>query len=76
MDLVSDTDLAEEWGLSLKEFHALRKRHGWPHVKLGRFQYRFTRDQIAEIVATSTVKPKAQTAGESGLTDRSARRAS
>ena len=74
--LTSDVELAESWGLSPAKFHELRRKHNWPHVRLGRFEFRFTDEQIAEIVATSTVKPKRSAAGESGLTERSARRAS
>lgn len=71
--LTSDAELAEQWGIDLDKFHALRKRHGWPHVKLGRFEFRFTDEQIARIIASETVTPSQAPASESGLTPRSAR---
>lgn len=52
--LYTDAELAEQWGLDLDKFHQLRRRHRWPCVKLGRFEFRFTEDQVADIVAQHT----------------------
>lgn len=35
----------------------LRRKHRWPCVRLGRFDIRYTEDQVAAIVAMQTVKP-------------------
>lgn len=75
MNLTSDSDLADILGISLPKLHELRKRHGWPHVRVDRFTFRFTDEQIAEIVASRTVKgAKALKGTAAGLTERSARR--
>lgn len=76
MNLTTDTDLADKFGITVEELHELRRRHNWPHVRFSRFVVRFTDEHIAQIVATSTVTPKRSAAGESGLTERSAARAS
>lgn len=72
--LVTDTDLADQFGITVEKLHELRRKHKWPHVRLGRFEYRFTDDQVREIVAASSVVPKQSAARGSGLTERSARR--
>lgn len=77
MRLTSDVDLAAEFGITVEKLHDLRKRYGWPHVRLSRFDFRFTDEQIAEIVASRSVSPShsSQAASTAGLTERSARRA-
>lgn len=62
MDLTTDTQLAEQFGISLEKLHELRKRHHWPHVRLGRFGFRFTDEQIRQIVAQHS----AEAPGKSG----------
>lgn len=75
MNLTTDADLAERFGLDLTKFHTLRKRHSWPCVRFGRFDIRFTDLQVEQIVAAMSVAPtKAAKAAESGLTSRSASR--
>ena len=76
MNLVRETDLAARWDLTLEQFRLLRRRHGWAHVKFSRQDIRYTDAQVDHIVDQMTVvgQPKAKT--DSGLTDRSARRAS
>lgn len=76
MNLTTEAQLAAEI-LSLSETKVadLRRRHRWPHVRLGRFDVRYTDEQVAAIVAMETVKPKAETkVGLAGQTARSARR--
>lgn len=81
MGLITDARLAEEFGISLEKLHTLRKRHHWPCVKLGRFEYRFTPDQVEHIVALHTDVPKAPSSERAapvsiaGQTKRSASRA-
>lgn len=42
---------------SESEAAELRRKHKWPHVRLGRFKVRYTEDQVAAIVAMQTTKP-------------------
>lgn len=75
--LTTEAALAEDFGLTPEKVAELRRRHQWPHVRLGRFDVRYTDEQVAAIVAMQTVKPAAvKSAGISGQTPRSARRAS
>jgi hypothetical protein len=68
-----DLDLAASFGITVKKLHELRKRHHWPFVRLGRFEIRFTDEQVREIVAAQSVAP-ATKQPEVGLTARSANR--
>jgi hypothetical protein len=76
MKLTTETELADTFGLTVEKVGELRRRHNWPHVRLGRFDVRYTDEQVAAIVALETVKPKAakSAANLSGQTSRSARR--
>lgn len=57
---------------SESEAAELRRKHKWPHVRLGRFKVRYTEDQVAAIVAMQTTKPKAEpVVSLSGQTKRS-----
>lgn len=74
MSLRTDAAVAEEFGLTLEKFHELRRQHKWPHVRLGRFEFRFTEEQVAEILAMqSAVRPRGSK-GLPGQTVGSARR--
>lgn len=75
MKLTTDAELAEHFGIEVDELHDLRKRQGWPHVRLSRFVVRFTDAQVAQIVAMRSVEGAKSIAGETGLTERSARTA-
>lgn len=75
--LVTDADLAERLGIDLDKLHELRRAKKWPHVRLGRFTFRFTEEQIAEIVASHSFTPgksDAQAPSVPGQTARSASR--
>lgn len=75
MKLTTDVELAALFEIPVEKLHELRKRHGWPHVRLGRFGFRFTDEQIREIVASQTVAGSPALKGTAaGLTSRSARR--
>lgn len=75
--LTTDVQLAAEFEITVEKLHELRKRNHWPFVRLGRFDIRFTDQQVEQIVAAQSVVPGKQPA-TSGLTVRSAshRRAS
>lgn len=72
MNLTTDRELADKFGLTLERFHVLRKRHNWPHTRFGRFDIRFTDLQVEQIVAAMSVAPGK--ADASGLSTRSASR--
>jgi hypothetical protein len=78
MDLITDTQLAERFGIEVKKLHELRLRHHWPCVKLGRFEVRFTEAQVEQIVAKHTEAHGAPVTSSrpavSGQTARSAKR--
>lgn len=81
--LLTDVVLAERLALldtggrpDVAKLHRLRVRHGWPHVKLSRYDVRFTEQQAEQIIASLTKpqrKPKADDKPKNGLTNRSAR---
>lgn len=75
-NLQTDVDLAADLGVTVEKFHKLRRQHDWPHVRVDRFTFRFTQQQVEQIVAAMTVAPKRTTNGSRVLTQRSARRAS
>lgn len=76
MKLRTAEELADDFGIDVAELHRLRKRHHWPHVRLGRYEYRFTEEQVAEIVLSRSVAgdDARKAAADTGLTERSARR--
>lgn len=77
MNLHTERELADKFGLTESKAAELRRRHHWPHLRLGRFNIRYTDEQVAAIVAMETVKtPASKPTGIAGQTSRSARRAS
>ena len=77
MRLTTEAVLAEDFGLTPEKVAELRRRHQWPHVRLGRFDVRYTDEHVAAIVDMETVKTApAKPTGLAGQTTRSARRAS
>lgn len=46
----TDRELADRLSISVQKLHELRKRHDWPHVRLGRFDFRFTEEHVAQIL--------------------------
>lgn len=75
LQLTTDTELAALLGITVENVRA-RCRNGWPHVKPKRTVWLFTQEQVEQIVALQTVRPKTRAGGLSGQTPRSARRAS
>jgi hypothetical protein len=75
LELTREADLAADWGISPAKVARLRCANKWPHVRLSRFDVRYTDAQIEQIVAMQSAVggPRAKS---SGLTSRSARRAS
>lgn len=73
MRLATDADLAEQFGISLEEFHKLRRYNRWPCVKLGRREWRFTEAQVEQIITSQTVAAE-KPMPKGGQTQRSASR--
>lgn len=77
MNLTPEDDLAVMFGITAEKAADLRKRQSWPHVRLTRFDVRYTDEQIAAIVKARSVAGEQVIAGSaSGLTSRSAKKAS
>lgn len=78
--LTRESDLAEQLDKPVDWVAFHRCRDHWPHINLGRFDKRYTDQQIAQILAMYEVAPKAKAEATAldlaaGLTKR-ARRAS
>lgn len=76
ISLATEADLANilGGGMTPERVATLRRRNGWPCVRLSRFEIRFTDAQIEEIVSQHSrlsAKPTLRTAGQ---TKRSAAR--
>lgn len=76
MNLTTAADLAVEFGIDEKTLHRLRVRNNWPHVKLGRYDVRFTDAQVATILEIQSAKAAKPKSKGRGLTSRSAARSS
>ena len=77
MNLTTEADLAAMFEITPEKAAELRKRKGWPHVRVTRFDVRYTAEQIEQIVAAMSVTPSREVeVAKSGLTGRSAARAS
>lgn len=75
MKLHTEEAVAELFGLTPAKVADLRVRQTWPHVRLTRFDVRYTDDQLAEIIRLRSVAgEKAPSGTGKGLTARSARR--
>lgn len=78
MRLTTEQDLAEDvLQIPVEKAAELRRRHHWPHVRIGRFDVRYTDEQVVQIVEmhTAVSEPaKKVTPTITGQTARSARR--
>lgn len=79
MKLTTEKDLAERvLQIPVEKAAELRRRHRWPHVRIGRFDVRYTDEQVVQIVemhtAVSEPVKKTSTPTITGQTARSARR--
>jgi hypothetical protein len=57
VNLVTDAELAEKFRITVERLHTLRRRNHWPFVQLGRFDIRFTEQQVEQIVALHSEAP-------------------
>lgn len=67
--LVTDVELADQFGIDVARLHRLRREKKWPCVKFSRTDFRFTPEQVEQIVAMQTVKSGESTLA-AGLTKR------
>lgn len=57
MSLLTESQLAEDFGITEEKAAELRRRHRWPHVRLSRFEVRYTEEQVRLIVAKHSHTP-------------------
>lgn len=78
MSLTTEAQLAADFGIDEARAAELRRKHEWPHVRLGRFDVRYTEAQVEQIIAMQSVTPTKAVASTgskiSGQTARSAGR--
>lgn len=75
LHLTTEADFADMLGKPEAWVAERRRRKGWPHVRLGRFDIRYTDRHIEQIIAECEVKPAAKVQATSfGQTQRSQRR--
>jgi excisionase family DNA binding protein len=60
---LTDTDVAEHFGITVDKLRRLVKSEGWPHMRLGK-SYRFSAVHVAAIEALLEVKPAESTPAE------------
>jgi hypothetical protein len=75
MNLRTETELANLLAINPAKVADLRRRHNWPHIRLGRFDVRYTDAQVEQVLAIESVTPKrsdAEAALASGQSKRSA----
>jgi len=53
---LTDHELAAEFGISWQQVQQRCRTGQWPHLKVGR-KYRFTPEDVAQIIETFVVKP-------------------
>lgn len=53
--LITLAELADLFQIPVEELEVLRRRHRWPHVKMGRKNVRFTPEQVDLIIRQHTV---------------------
>lgn len=75
MNLRTEADLAEFLAIDAAKAADLRRRHSWPHIRLGRFDVRYTDAQVDQVLAIESVAPKrsdSEVAHANGQSKRSA----
>lgn len=75
MNLITEAELAEQFGISPAKAAELRRSRNWPHVRLGRFRVVYTPNQVEEVlvIQSSTTKRANKAPQQTG---RSAKRSS
>ncbi|UFN46071.1 hypothetical protein [Nocardioides okcheonensis] len=57
--LTKASDLAAQWDMTESELKRRARRHGWPVVRFSRTDWRFTDQQIKQIVSIMTTQARA-----------------
>lgn len=60
-DLIKESEVAARWDMTESKFAELRRKNNWPHVRLSRFDVRYTEAQLAQIVDMQTEGGSAST---------------
>lgn len=73
-NLLTHDELAQKLRVTPEKYALLwgKNKHRWPHVRLDRFEVRFTPEQFQQIVALHTPKAEKPAAGSKGQSPRSA----
>ncbi|HJR90222.1 MAG TPA: hypothetical protein VJ782_08725 [Aeromicrobium sp.] len=76
MKLTAASTLAAEWDMDEAELKRRVRRYGWPVVKLSRTDWRFTEQQVEQIVAmqSSAPKPREKSPAKTGQSKASRKR--
>lgn len=56
MKLITEAQLADLLTLPIERVAEMRRREAWPHIRLGRFDVRYTDRQIEQIIALHTIE--------------------
>lgn len=80
LHLIHESDLAEILDKPIEWVASHRRKDHWPHINFGRFDKRYTDQQIAQILAMYEVAPKTKVEATAldiaaGLTKRARRSA-
>ena len=75
MNLTTEAQLAEQFGIPVEKVSELRRKHRWPHVRLSRFDVRYTDVQVEQIVAMHSEAPKSKVTRAPGVPGQTARSA-
>lgn len=53
--LITEPELADRLQIDVEKVAKLRRTRKWPHVRLGRFEVRYTEAQVEQIIASLEV---------------------
>lgn len=66
MSLMTEAELAADFGIDEQKAAELRRKHDWPHVRLSRFDVRYTEEQVRQIVDSHSHRASAPAAAPTG----------
>lgn len=73
MKLLTDVELAALLGITAEDVRRSCREKGWPHLRPKRSVWRFTEEQVAEIVAMTTQRAPAPAVQQGRLMGQTAR---
>jgi len=71
--LTTAAELAEQFGITVERLHELRRARSWPHVRFSRFDFRFTAEQVEQIIAMQSVTPERSAPAAAAIPGQTAR---